>query len=1079
MLLWVCLSWAVTGAAEVAEPLRFHVPFEGTAAPVVARGAATVGGAEEVAFVAGRRGQGVRVERTPLVYSVRENLDKHRGTICLWIQPLWNGDDGKNHGFLADDLPFNQLGANNLYLWKWSTGVLRFDVRDASDHYLTTAATSWRAGEWHHVAAAWDCAVGTWLFVDGELRAARRFTWEPRTSNSFRLGSNWNGQHPAQGVFDDLRIYECPLTAEQVQVVMRGEPLETVVYEGLMAPRQVRVGETCEVRLQVQTIRDLARAYPVRIALNDLVLGSFTVPRLTAGRATLGPFALTVPPYYYLPPGQHTLWAELAGTLPAGDRRAEAVVELLTPLPQPARWEVSPEGTLLRNGRPWLAEGEALFFERKLYEGEAARQKAKELLRRGRLGDALRVRVLDRVDCTQTDHHYWENSPARVVELGPGKKFRLVGVKEAVTKTRRVYGQERKVLPAFSYRLRCAPRPTPHLLLVEIPNDRERNLELSLDAAPGSTPAPHLRESGLGRRELINLGVVYTGRQYPCDGQVYTEYFLFFPKTEAVEVTVARSDREAEAGPDAGSAVSQMVVVEVLDSLRELANAPLLPPPGPQRTVSLFYPQVTLLFDEYGFTGTSPAQREAGARVLMDYLRFLGFNRLEFHPYAFSPRAYFPSKIFTPAGDWDVFAYLLPAAAEAGLEILPRVDSLVFYDELLKEDPDNFQQGVGGSIRQYFGQVPDPLRPAVQQLLFDLLQEMLERTRGWPNVPGVGFRANAKFGVLYVGSHWNAPPQETGYSAWDLRAFEQATGIKMGEGKEEPAREAREWLREHAWEAWIGWRCRGIHDWWVRARDLVREAEGKLLFVRTIIPYDHHFPSDQTQWYGRGLDPLTIHRYHGYDPALYREETGMLISRAISLGADRYNRGRVHNWLWWHQPQLAQMYRTREGTAVEFYYIYWELPDHPKGFRVGPSWPRGRAALHPLLYALRTMNPRDLTFYNWHRATTGREWELREFCRAFRALPLVPPRDFEGALSVEPPEVPVWVKWFADRLALVNDHPLPVTVRLSGLKPPAQRGEKWVDLATNETVAVGEPAPRGEVTLTLRPYDLRVLIFSE
>ncbi|HIE52305.1 MAG TPA: hypothetical protein EYP85_11150 [Armatimonadetes bacterium] len=71
------------------------------------------------------------------------------------------------------------------------------------------------------------------------------------------------------------------------------------------------------------------------------------------------------------------------------------------------------------------------------------------------------------------------------------------------------------------------------------------------------------------------------------------------------------------------------------------------------------------------------------------------------------------------------------------------------------------------------------------------------------------------------------------------------------------------------------------------------------------------------------------------------------------------------------------------------------------------------------------------------------------------------------------------MKWFADRLALVNDHPLPVTVRLSGLKPPAQRGEKWVDLATNETVAVGEPAPRGEVTLTLRPYDLRVLIFSE
>ncbi len=271
-----------------------------------------------------------------------------------------------------------------------------------------------------------------------------------------------------------------------------------------------------------------------------------------------------------------------------------------------------------------------------------------------------------------------------------------------------------------------------------------------------------------------------------------------------------------------------------------------------------------------------------------------------------------------------------------------------------------------------------------------------------------------------------------------------------------------------------------MHAWWREARDLVRSyGQDKKLFVKTIIPYDHHFPSAETQWYGRHVDPLLIHKYHGFDPALYRDETGMVVERYIPIGADRYNRGRVHNYPWWHVPSLATFYRTREGTAVELYFIYWELSKHPKGFRVGPEGAAGRGFFEPLTFAVRTMNPYAFTFYNWHRATLGRELQLREFARAFRGLPAVAPRPFDGRVKPTPDER-LWVRWLGDRLAIVNDRPSPQDIELD-IPKPLPAGWRVRELATNTTPVPPSPQARSNTTVALhmRAYDLRVLSFEK
>ncbi len=1042
----LCAVLLAPWLAAAESPLRFHEPFD----------RAPAGGA----LVAGKIGKAVVPPAAGIRVAAAGRLDKRRGTLCLWIQPRWDGSKYVNHGFLADEIDFSRIGGNNLYLWHWCVGQLRFDVRDPKDRCVTFGVKHWKAGEWHHVAAAWDCTRGLWLFADGRLVAHRKATWEPRQAAHFRVGANWAGRAPADAALDDLRIYNRVLDAAQVARVMQGRRLPVVEYKGLAAPARVVEGKPFAVRLDLRETGDLGADARMAVSLDGFELGTFP-----AGRAA----SAVVPRYLHLASGPHKLRAKIAGALSAtAAPEREVTLAALARPPRPTWTEAG--GTVRLNGTPLVEDGAGLLVENVFYTGDAARAKARELLRSGGIADALPCRRLDEVDCTTTSHGFSETSPSRLVQLAPGKTFRIPGPPEAVTQTRRIYGRDRKVLPAFSYRLRTMPRPTPHLLVVESVNDAERNIEIAVDTAPGRRPSPALAATGPGSGRLINLAVVCTAREFPADGKPFRQAFLFYPKSDAVEVTVCSSGRELKKAKAPGSAVARMAIYEIARPLAELAN-PVEPPAAAARHLALFYPEVMLSFREYGFSGATAAQRRSSVRSMCDTLRFLGFDRLEFHPYPFSRKAHFRSAVYKQTGEHDVFDDILPIAQKAGIAVVPRMDSLCFYGDVWKDEPINYQLTKDGKTPSVFGKCPDPLRPPVQKLLLDMLGDMLERCKGHACVPGVGFRANAKFGVLYVGGrHLSTPPQENGYSRWDIEAFARDTATRVPAAHDDPGA-CYKWLKANAWEKWIDWRCRKMRQWWLQARDLARR-HGKQLFVRTVIPYTHHHESEKTQWYGHKVPPLTLCRNHGFDPRLFHQDTGLLISEYFALGADRYNRGRIHNRAWWHDPRLDGLLRTAEGGEVALYSVYWELPTPPEAFRVGPAHMAGCAALEPLTYALRTRDAYGLIFYNWHRATTGIGVGLRQFARAYRALPAVEPRPFDGQCDPAPDER-LWIRWFGGRLAVLNDSPKPCTVKLT---IPGRKGNHVFDLATCRTVgkrsAAGDPL---RCTLDLRAYDLRTL----
>ena len=169
----------------------------------------------------GTNGPGVDVVRAVAVGNPL--YDPNHGMISFWLRPRWNGDDGRTHQILR----VGDGGANGLLVAKAASGMLRFVV---SSPAKTTAArwdvSSWKAGQWHHVAVSWVSAnnrpVGLSLWVDrvcvdGPIFGADEY---PRPADT-RV---WIGDPTAEADMDEL-ICRRDLAAEggfrQLAIVWR------------------------------------------------------------------------------------------------------------------------------------------------------------------------------------------------------------------------------------------------------------------------------------------------------------------------------------------------------------------------------------------------------------------------------------------------------------------------------------------------------------------------------------------------------------------------------------------------------------------------------------------------------------------------------------------------------------------------------------------------------------------------------------------------------------------------------------------------------------------------------------------
>jgi hypothetical protein len=266
-----------------------------------------------------------------------------------------------------------------------------------------------------------------------------------------------------------------------------------------------------------------------------------------------------------------------------------------------------------------------------------------------------------------------------------------------------------------------------------------------------------------------------------------------------------------------------------------------------------------------------------------------------------------------------------------------------------------------------------------------------------------------------------------------------------------------------------------MRDFWLKCRDLVvSRGDGRQLAIRTVMPAGA--PGMYSYWLSRQTPPLDILRHHGYDPRLYSAERGVRFSRAYPIGAGAYHGGEAGEDL-----AYAKVYeglcQTAEGADAELYFTNWALPNHPRGYRVGPAAPVGRSFFRPLIHALRVDNVYNVTFTNWYPGTLGHELDLRRFVRAFRALPALPTQDFEG--DVWPRRHNLVARWAGPMHVLViNDSPEARQVRLT-FDRALPFGTRITEMGTGQELTQTTGKSKTRIEFTLEPWDLATLEVRE
>jgi len=133
----------------------------------------------------------------------------NRGSICLWFKPT----ELYNYNSILD----NSVDGNDWEMWVYGSGEFAGRIQSGYVRgYWMEVQT------WYHIAMTWrpqennPDMIDQLLYINGELVASNETEWVDPGSTIF-LGGGHSGNDDCNGVFDDFRIYDRPITLEEVQ----------------------------------------------------------------------------------------------------------------------------------------------------------------------------------------------------------------------------------------------------------------------------------------------------------------------------------------------------------------------------------------------------------------------------------------------------------------------------------------------------------------------------------------------------------------------------------------------------------------------------------------------------------------------------------------------------------------------------------------------------------------------------------------------------------------------------------------------------------------------------------------------
>jgi hypothetical protein len=355
------------------------------------------------------------------------------------------------------------------------------------------------------------------------------------------------------------------------------------------------------------------------------------------------------------------------------------------------------------------------------------------------------------------------------------------------------------------------------------------------------------------------------------------------------------------------------------------------------------------------------------------------------------------------------------------------------------------------SFVKSFGTSVDPLHPLVQEAHLRLVRSYCEMFKPYQHFKGVRFISGAS-SLYYSGI-------TEGYGDYDLKAFEDDTGIKVPVSGDDKKRFSKryDWLMANAKEQWIDWRCRKMTEYYKKLRDAVcRDDPNRSIGIyvmnhgKVARLYD--------KWPATEPSVYEYFRECGIDMKMLANEKGISITPSIAPYLERSPVGdNVTNTIrpYSFSSDMSPYFQAqKEPAAFIAYHGNMEvLPrDKPRiadywwdfgswfGRKNGPhhifSTPQPPDAYYRefLTHLLAEYDPQRITHGFWGSPDNGNIGEAQKFYAAFRAIPAVKFEDVPGA------DDPVRVRFYNGKsetfVYFVNRqyYPVDCTIAVSGIK---------------------------------------------
>lgn len=601
----------------------------------------------------------------------------------------------------------------------------------------------------------------------------------------------------------------------------------------------------------------------------------------------------------------------------------------------------------------------------------------------------------------------------------------------------------------FAYRFKVDRLYTPHLCVVEWPDDAQRKFQVHV--MEGTTMLPggfYWTRGGWARGEAA---VICTDAR-PRSMKMHKLRFVYWPneEDEAVHIfDLGRSEKPA--------AAASVTVYEIMNDLPALKIVEPAPPEamkaegagvrltgvhterGPYTMSSTYYAGPLGRMFSYGWAGVQHPEFYRNwyttTENMIKKMRFSGQNLYLMGHFMYwgvmypSPTYVFNQNAYS-GGDMagDYISLMLRMFERNGMSLISGIEywntpdlieaSPATAEEVAQGAPTLFCVGKDGTFARPHGHKYglNYFHPKVQDGILTIVGELADLYGTLPAWKGAAFMLSRAFGPIGH-SGFRSEPLDWGYEDYTIKRFEEDTGNRIPVDSSDPERFGKryEWLMAHARDQWVSWRCDQFTALYRRLRDRltsVRPGLNLYLFCGEPLKGLRHLSGSASAAYDWGdyNDPDVMRgilRSFGFDADRLRKEDGIVISHFyLSPGTRQSDGVRVRDYQDIAHSEALHGVFADDGKGAAYIWSgfeEWHMAPGSSGATFEPGewvfqvsddgsqaypWPPGAYLNDIFVNVLVRSNP-TLLPHTWIDVNepSGRVQEMRLFARAYRTLP--------------------------------------------------------------------------------------------